>query len=176
MDRQAGAMAFVDLDMSDFGPHRCERELLHFDRHGNVMRMRPHLAEPSHAAGNNQDATQDADARIRHQPCEGKRQPKGQHHRPCSRGRQLHDLFGDIGVFVLAIHCFWHCCLFLSAANDVDHGKDHYPDPVDKVPIEREHFELSRVLAFQLPGERKNQHNRKHGQADDDVARMQADQ
>ena len=68
-------------------------------------------------------------------------------------------------------HCFY---LFLSAANDVDDSKHHHPDPIDKVPIEREHLELSRVLTLELPGEGKDQHDRKHGQADDDVARMQS--
>src|SRR5271156_449917 len=67
-------------------------------------------------------------------------------------------------------------CLFLSAANDVDDGKDHYPDSINKVPIEREHPELFRVLTFQLPGKGKDQHQRKHGESNDHVARMQTNQ
>ena len=155
--RQARAMAFVDLNTGDLGSHGGVFELLHSDRHSNVVRMRPHLTEPSHAAGNDKHRPQNAYPRVRHQPCEGKRQTQGQHHRKRGRGRQLHHFIGYAVVFLLVFHCFY---LFLSAANDVDHGKNHHPDPVDKVPIEREHLELSRVLAFQLPREGKNQHDR----------------
>src|SRR5271156_2475106 len=45
--------------------------------------------------------------------------------------------------------------LFLSAANDVDNSKNHHPDPIDKVPVEREDLKLSRVLFLDLPRERE---------------------
>src|ERR1700678_4274619 len=65
---------------------------------------------------------------------------------------------------------------FSSAADDVDDSKNHHPDPVDKVPIEREHPELFRVLTLKLPGQRKDEHDRKHRQADNYVTRVQTDQ
>src|SRR5271154_107520 len=66
--------------------------------------------------------------------------------------------------------------LFLSAANDVDNSKNHHPDPIDKVPVEREDLKLSRVLFLDLPREREDQHDQEHGQADNDMAGMQTDQ
>src|SRR5580698_1762860 len=84
---------------------------------------------------------------------------------------------GLCGSFIgLGIAFAMASVLFLSAADDVDNGKDHHPDPVDKMPIEREHLELFGVLRFQLAQQRKNQHDRKHGQADDDVACMQTNE
>ena len=77
-------MALVNLNMSHFRAHRGVLELLHSYRHRNVMRMRPYLTEPTHAAGHNEHRTQYTYARIRDQACEGERQAQGQYQRPCS--------------------------------------------------------------------------------------------
>src|ERR1700721_1394176 len=65
---------------------------------------------------------------------------------------------------------------FSSATDDVDHRKNHHPDPVDKMPIERKDPELFRMLTRNLSGQRKDEHDRKHGQADNYVTCVQADQ
>ena len=87
-------MAFVDLDMGDLGAHGGEFELLHFDRHRNMLRVRPHLNEPSHAAGNDEHRPEDAYAHVCHQPGQAKGQAKGQYQRPRCRRRQLHHFIG----------------------------------------------------------------------------------
>ncbi len=128
-------------------------ELLDFDRHGNVMRMRPHLTEPSHAAGNDKHRPEDAYPQRSSPALQRQRSGPG----PIPAATRS-------GPAVAPLHRIRRCVpvglplllfSFSSAANDVDDSKHHYPDPVDKVPIEREHLELSRVLTLQLPGEGK---------------------
>ena len=68
----------------------------------------------------------------------------------------MHHLLRDPVMFVLVIHCL---TLFLSSANDVDHGKDHHPHRIDKVPIEGKRFYLPGMLGSKLPGEAKDQHD-----------------
>src|ERR1700733_10137450 len=63
----------------------------------------------------------------------------------------------------------------LSAENVNDREYDD-PDGVDEVPVEREHLEFFCVLFFHEATEREYEGERKHDEADDDVARMQADQ
>ncbi len=92
--RQARAMAFVHFDPSHLGAHACVLEFLDFDRNRNMLRMRPHLAEPPHAAGNDEHHPEDAYARVGHQPCQAKGQAKGQYQRPRGRRRQVDYFIG----------------------------------------------------------------------------------
>jgi hypothetical protein len=86
MHGQARAMGFIDLNVRGFLARRGEFELLHSHGHSNVLCMRPHLAKPAEAAGDNEHRAQDADSRIGYQACEGERQAHGEHQRPRSRG------------------------------------------------------------------------------------------
>ncbi len=97
-------MALVDLDMRHFRAHGGVFKLLHFYRHSNVMRVRPYLTKPAHAAGHNEHRTQDAYAHVCDQTREGERQAQGQYQRPRRLGRQFHDLLSDIRCFVMVIH------------------------------------------------------------------------
>ena len=62
------------------------------------------------------------------------------------------------------------------SAEDVDNGEDDNPDGVDKMPVEREHFEPAGVLAGERAGEREEQSEREHDEADDDVDGVQANE
>src|ERR1035438_3010848 len=72
----------------------------------------------------------------------------------------------------------WSCMavLWLLSAEDVDNGEDDDPDGVDKMPVEREHLDPAGVFGGEVAGEREKECQRKHDEADDDVAGVQADE
>src|ERR1017187_237073 len=72
----------------------------------------------------------------------------------------------------------WSCIavLWLLSAEEVNNGEDDDPDGVDKMPVERKHLDPAGVFGGEAAGEREDEGQRKHDEADDDVAGVQADE
>ena len=58
----------------------------------------------------------------------------------------------------------FHCCSAFSilSTNDVYDQKDSYPDAVNKVPIQRKHFESLGMSFLHPPGEGDSERDAKH--------------
>ena len=61
-------------------------------------------------------------------------------------------------------------------AENVNHGEDDHPNGVDKMPIERQHFETLRVGLAHAAAQGEHESESQHDQADDNVRRVQTDQ
>ena len=62
------------------------------------------------------------------------------------------------------------------STEDVNDGEDDDPDSIDEMPVERKNFQTAGVLGSHGAIERKDQREREHDEADQDVRGMQADQ
>src|SRR5277367_5179812 len=61
-----------------------------------------------------------------------------------------------------------------SLSNDVYNGEDYDPYRIDKMPVERQHLHALGMLLTQMSGDGEEEHDEKHGQADDHVCRVEA--
>src|SRR5277367_4371123 len=61
-----------------------------------------------------------------------------------------------------------------SLSNDVYNGEDYDPYRIDKMPVERQHLHALGMLLTEMSGEGEEEHDEKHGEADDHMCRVQA--
>src|SRR3984893_11981935 len=62
-----------------------------------------------------------------------------------------------------------------SAAKNVNHGKHHDPDRIDKMPVHRKHFHARRLLRPDAASQAKKEYDAKHYQTRGDVKTVQPD-
>ena len=149
------------------------------DGHNLFVLVRKDFAKPADAACQRKHGSEEADRQACDQARKYQGEAESQNKRPRSRRRHFNlawspgdfrssaRLSAKLPFFFLRLH---------STPQNVNHGENHHPHGINKMPVHREHIHAARLLRPHASGQSENRDNRKHDQARGDVKGVQADQ